>query len=250
MRIDVNAYLGRWNFRSKGIDDPEKLLAKEAEADVDVVIVSCPNGVATDAAFEANRALLDKIAPYRGRMFMVARVDPAWDVERTIDFLHSDAVAAIRLPATRDETLRHQERQLMEAAASLHLPVYLTLGVAHRWYAAEEMDPELVGPIVSDYPEVSFVLAGDWLFHYPKIRDAATSHKNIHLETSHNCGLRFVEKYVREFGVERVLFGTAAGILHPGLCRDKVEMSRLTSEEREAVYSGNALRIFPRLSVG
>jgi len=42
-------------------------------------------------------------------------------------------------------------------------------------------------------------------------------------------GLRFVEKYVGEFGVERVLLGTAAGILHPCLSRDKVEMSRLTS---------------------
>ena len=250
MRIDVNAYLGRWDFRSKGIDDPEKLLAKEAEADVHVVIVSCPNGLTADATFEANQALLDKIARYRGRLFMVARVDPAWDVETTIDFLHSDAVAAIRLPATRDETLRHRERQLMEAAALLHLPVYLTLGVAHRWYAAEEMAPELVGPVVADYPEVSFVVAGDWLFHYPKIRDAAALHRNSHFETSHNCGLRFVEKYVREFGCERVLFGTAAGILHPCLSRDKVEMSRLASEEKEAVYSGNALRVFPRLSMG
>jgi len=247
MRIDVNAYLGRWSSRSKGIDDPEKLLAKEAEADVDVVIVSCPDGVGADATFEANQALLDKIAPYRGRLFMVARVDPAWDVERTIDFLHADAVAAIRLPATRDETLRRRERQLMEAGASLHLPVYLTLGVAHRWYAAEEMAPELVGPIVADYPEVRFVLAGDGLFQYPKLRDAATLHRNTHFETSHNCGLQFVGKYVREFGRERVLFGTAAGLLHPCLSRDKVEMARLTPEEKAAVYSGNALRTFPRL---
>jgi len=206
--------------------------------------------VAADATFEANQALLDKIAPYRGRLFMVARVDPAWDVERAIDFLRADAVAAIRLPATRDETLKQRERQLMEAAASLRLPVYLTLGTAHRWYAAEEMDPELVGPIAADYPDVTFVLAGDGLFQYPKYRDAATLHRNIHFETSHNCGLQFVGKYVREFGAERVLFGTAAGLLHPCLARDKVEMARLAPEEREAVYSGNALRTFPRLSVG
>jgi len=60
------------------------------------------------------------------------------------------------------------------------LPVYLTIGVAHLWDVAEAMDTELVGHIVSDYPEADFVLAGDGQFDYPKLRDVILSYNNTY----------------------------------------------------------------------
>jgi len=247
MRIDINAYLGLWDFRNPGIDDPELLLAKEEEAGVDVAVVSAPGGLVPDATFESNEELLARIEPYDDRLFLAARVDPAWDMAKQLEFLSRPRVAAIRLPAQRKDDHRQQEAELIGAASAAGLPVYLTLEVAHLWSVAEHMEAEDVEPIVSSYPDAAFVLAGEGQFQYPCLRDVILSFNNVCLDTSRNCGLRVIEKYVGEFGAERVLFGTAAGILHPCVTRDRVEKARIEPDVREMVYSGNALRLFKRL---
>ena len=72
-------------------------------------------------------------------------------------------------------------------------------------------------------------------------------HPNVFLDTSGmlpDAGI--LEFAVATVGVERILFGSDAPLRHPGSALARIQASRLSPRERQAVLSGNYQRLFKK----
>jgi len=106
-----------------------------------------------------------------------------------------------------------------------------------------EMDAGTIETVVARYPKLTFVLSGVnygetlWTF------DFMNRFRNVSLEISGMQGFRAVDGCLRAIGSDRLLFGSGLPLLYPACSIQKLEVARLSREQRYAISEGNARRL-------
>ena len=103
---------------------------------------------------------------------------------------------------------------------------------------------ESVGGVAERHPQTQYILSGpNYLLEFQGLVRVMRRCGNVTCEISCMQGMGGVKNLVDEVGAERVLFGTGAVLQYPACNVAKLDHAEIAPEQRQAIYSENALRL-------
>ncbi|GAB3881331.1 hypothetical protein GCM10028802_26380 [Terrabacter terrigena] len=195
----------------------------------------------------ANRELADAVDAASGRLVGLCRVDP-WDGEDALALLERSVNehghrGLLLHPA--EEHFRINDARLIplaQLAENLGIPVLVAAG--YPWLS----EPSQVAQFAGWCPGVPVVMTNGGQFNISGLSqidaEAALRLDNVHIQTSGVYREDFLQKVVRTFGVERVMFASAAPYFDLDYERMRVGLLHVAEEERAQIFAGNAQRVF------
>jgi predicted TIM-barrel fold metal-dependent hydrolase len=106
-----------------------------------------------------------------------------------------------------------------------------------------------VGDLARRFPDVSFVATNGLQINIAGLGQldaelALADNPNIVIQTSGVYREDFLEGIVERYGVERLLYASAAPHFEPRLELKRVRWAHFTDEQQQALLGGNAARVF------
>ena len=249
---DVSAFVGDWPFRRLPATEPEALAARLRTEGVERACVSALDGLFSGDPQPANEYWAGRLKalPFFRFVAVINPALPGWEGALAASQERLGA-AGVRLhPNYHGYALDGESvHALMRAAAARALPVFLSL----RMQVRRSMHPlASVSDIVAcdalalcrAHPETTIVLAGAKWGEMQELRPLLADLPRVYLELSHLEWVDGVHRFVRQWGAERLLWGTHAPLFTPTAARLKVETARLSAAERHALVSGNAEQLW------
>lgn len=182
-----------------------------------------------------------------GRLVGIARVDP-WDGEPALDELTravtEDGARGVFLhPA--EEHFRINDvrlRPIAERANELRVPVVVATG----FHCMSE--PVQVARFAEWCPDTAVIMTNGGQLNISGLAqfdaELALRSDNVHIQTNGVYRDDFLERVVKSFGAEKVLFASFAPVFNTAYERLRVEKVHLTDAQRQLLLSGNAQRLF------
>ncbi|HET6503679.1 MAG TPA: amidohydrolase family protein [Amycolatopsis sp.] len=244
MPIDALCFLGVSRFGYE-LGAADAIRALDAEG-IGTAVVAAMHPRDGDLA-RANAELAEVAARSGDRFLPTARVDP-WDGQSALD----DLTHAVTRNGARALLFHPDEehfpindirlRPFAERADELGVPVIVATGFHCVSEAVQ------VGRFASWCPRVPVIMtnggqlniSGQGQFD----AELALRLPNVHILTSGVYRDDFLERTVKNFGAERVLFASAAPQFDFAYELRRVHRVRMTEDQRRLVLSGNAERIF------
>lgn len=244
MIVDTLITLGTSRF---GLQLPAATaLERCTAAGIDMAVATAPHPVDHDFG-RANQELSDAVAAASGRLIGVCRVDP-WDDQKALAMLERSVNehghrGLLLHPA--EEHFRINDARLIplaRLAQDLGIPVLVAAG--YPWLS----EPSQIAQFAQWCPGVPVVMTNGGQFNISGLSqidaEAALRLDNVHIQTSGVYREDFLQKVVRSFGVDRLMFASAAPYFDLGYERLRVELLHVADEEREQIFAGNARRVF------
>lgn len=252
MIIDTNAYVGNWPFRRLRYNTPDTLLERLGRAGIAQAWVASFEAVMLIDAHAANEPLAEAVAD-RPELLPLATVNPTlpgWERDLA---RYAEAIGFRGIRAYPNYHGYALDDGLFEAilAAAADLGVFVSVAVRmsdeRQHHPLCMVPPVALGPLpalAAAYPRAPIVVVNAGRGDIGPLLPAAREAPNLHFEMSHFESVAGVETLGREWGIERVLFGTHAPWYYPESAVLKVMREcEFTDEEREAILRGNAMRI-------
>jgi predicted TIM-barrel fold metal-dependent hydrolase len=245
--IDINGFFGAWPYWDVAHRTPEQIIALMDRYGIDMLAVCATRSIFSDwrAGNEEVIEISDKYPKRLVPFVSISPILPKPELARYLTEYKRKKARGIRLYPQHQKyslTLNSATSAIFEAAEELHLPVVLPVRVIMNW-GLPELDPAAIETVVSRYPKVSFILSsvnyGETLWLFDFMRRC----QNVSLEISGLQGFRAVDACLGAVGAERVLFGSGLPLLYPACSIQKLEVAKLTREQREAISHGNARRL-------
>ncbi len=123
---------------------------------------------------------------------------------------------------------------LFEALQERRIPVFADL---------TELGIEQAADLCERYPELPLVLCGIAWGSDRQLEPALERAPNLHVETHSFQGHRAYERFVRDFGPDRLIFGTGLPHCSPGAAMMMSLYEQIDDEDRQKVAGGNLLRL-------
>lgn len=255
--IDVNAHVGDWAFRKLPCSDAANLGQLLGAQGIDAAVVGPVEGVLYRDPSEANELLFERLqgAPTAPRLLAAAVVNPAFPGwERHLEQAIDAGARAVKLyPNYHDYSpAGPQAQKLAQAAAEAGLPIICCVRVEderqHHWHLL--MPPAAVGDVVSlarAVPEAQVVLAVAKQGEMEAFLKAAPPDRTWAEVSYLKSPTESVRHMVSRYGADRLLFGTHAPFLNPGVAKLKVERADIGEQAKAAILGENALRLWPEL---
>jgi predicted TIM-barrel fold metal-dependent hydrolase len=121
---------------------------------------------------------------------------------------------------------------IIEKASKYQIPVLI------------DGNPALIGDWADEFPEVTFIIPHMAGRNYQTAFFVAKKCENVMLETSVNSWThRILRQAVDQIGQDRILWGSDTPFHTPEVELKKVEMSKLTSDEKEMILWKNICRL-------
>ena len=134
---------------------------------------------------------------------------------------------------TTIEVLQHHRiLTLMEVGSARH---------PTGWGAADAFS--FFHDILSRYPDLPLLLTDHTWGQQRHIYRLMELHDNLHIEFSNYQINRGLERYVADFGDERLLFGTGMTAKSPGAARAYMDYAQVPDESRRRIAGGNLKRL-------
>jgi predicted TIM-barrel fold metal-dependent hydrolase len=244
MSIDALCFLGVSRFGYElGADDA--LRALDA-AGITTAVVAPMHTADRDMA-KANAELARVVAGSGGRFAGTARIDP-WDGEAALTELtravtEDGALAVLLHPDEEHFPINDiRLRPIAELAGELGVPVIVATG----YHCVSEALQ--VGRFASWCPGVPVIMTNGGQLNISGLgqvdAELALALPNVYILTSGVYRDDFLERAVKTFGAERLLFASAAPQFDFGYELRRVHQVHITEDERKLLLSGNAGRLF------
>jgi len=264
MRIDFHTYIGHWPFRQLRGNTPAGLVEYMGRFGIDQTVVANINGVFYKNTQPANEELAEAIKPFPGRFIPYAVINPTYpDWEYDLEVCHRKlGMKGLRLyPQYHDYALTDARLvKLLERARGLKLPVafsrWLVDDRQRSWMdiGGEQTLDKLI-PLIKDNPG-TFVLLNALLTPIKEEYVEAFRNSDVYFDTVYasatlpdQSGYN-VLRLIKEFGSDRLLFGSAYPFRDPISALIRLEVvNELNPAAKEAIWSGNAQRLINRRSV-
>jgi predicted TIM-barrel fold metal-dependent hydrolase len=240
--VDCHVLFGRgktWDEPARDVDyDLKEVLDRGAEAGIGRF---CIMAARNDEYKEVNRAVARACEAHPDKLIGFAVHNPQQEAGRMAAMIQEE-VKSMGLRGIRSDG--HPNRELMDAAAALHIPVMYYPRVSpgqtvSRW----------LHTLVSTYSNVNFILphlgqyrSWAWWGHVESI-DSARRYPNLYLDTSGVGSIKYLEMAVHDLPPEKILFGTAAPELDSRVGMEAVRLMKLSPAARAKVLGGNLLRL-------
>ncbi len=250
MIIDCHAYIGKWPYWPVPQATGGDVAALAANCGIDLALITSTRSLFvswTDGNHEAATAARES----GGRLLALTVAGPP-ELSHSLrvhEFIFDSANAprAIRLfPQYHTYHLLYEAfvDQLCEEAAARLIPVQLPLRVLMNW-GMPMLDLGWIADIVERHPKVPWILTGLNYFHELRVGlSLMRRFPSVHIETSCIQGFEAIRKIVEEAGGERLLFGTGLPLQNPAAGMAKITHARISDAQREAIFGGNACRVF------
>lgn len=159
------------------------------------------------------------------------------------DYIHEmmdkGFVAARMFPKTYLHSMAdYSIERLLKILEENHIPLMLW----HTQVSFEEMDR-----ICSDYPGLIVIMEGHdrkYLYHARDYMALLLKHKNFYVETHNIMLFREFETLADICGCDSLLYGSYFPYMTPHFSLYQVMDANITDDQRKAIFSGNAKRIF------
>jgi predicted TIM-barrel fold metal-dependent hydrolase len=181
------------------------------------------------------------------RLVWIARVDP-WDGELALEQLThavaNDGARGLFLhPAEEHFRINDMRlRPIAERANELGVPIMVATGFHCMSEAAQ------VARFAQWCPDTAVIMTNGGQLNISGLgqfdAELALRLDNVHIQTSGVYRDDFLERTVKSFGAERVLFASFAPVFDTRYERQRVEKVHLTDAERQLLLSGNTQRLF------
>jgi predicted TIM-barrel fold metal-dependent hydrolase len=182
-----------------------------------------------------------------GRLAWIARVDP-WDGEAALEQLtHAvadDGARGLFLhPAEEHFRINDMRlRPIAERANELGLPIVVATGFHCMSEGVQ------VAQFAEWCPDTPVIMTNGGQLNISGLAqfdaELALRLDNVHIQTSGVYRDDFLERIVKSFGAERVLFASFAPVFDTAYERQRVEKVHITDAQRQLVLSGNTQRLF------
>jgi uncharacterized protein len=209
--------------------------------------LACPFKPLSYNLDEANRGLAATIQAHADRLLGAARIDP-WQ-PAALDILRrgfeSLGLRALFLHPWEEHFRVDLEQldPLMELASAFRYPVLVMSG--YPW-VSEALQ---VRKLALRWPGVPVVMTNGGQINISGLGQADASlamrsAPNIHIDTAGIYRQDFIEETAQEFGAERILFGSGSPYFDQRYEIKRVQVARFPAQDRHAMQSGNALKLF------
>lgn len=181
-----------------------------------------------------------------GRFVPLARVDP-WDGERAVEDAAgavADGAAGLFLHPSEEHFRINDERvrPIAERANELGVPVVVATGFHCMSESVQ------VGRFARWCPDIPVIMTNGGQLNISGLAqfdaELALASPNVYILTSGVYRDDFLERTVRNFGADRVLFASYAPQFDVAYERQRVHKVHLTDDQRQLLLSGNARRLF------
>lgn len=251
--VDTNLFCGPYPFRRLPDTDGDGLLRLLDETHAWGALVTPFRSVFYADALSGLEETLER-APRHPWLRFAAVVNPAfpgWREDLEIA-LRYPRVSAVRVFPRRhhygaaDECLA----ELAEVMAGRPEPLVISARLSDDRLNPEmlNVDPPLdlaeVAMLLKERPDTRFILTQFYINELPALRSAVIAHGETYVDIG-CCKPRefWWEEAVREWPVDRLLFGTGAPLYYHGGSRLSFSRAELEPEVREAILLGNAGRL-------
>jgi predicted TIM-barrel fold metal-dependent hydrolase len=218
--------------------DLEQLLSRGAEAGIGR---HCILPARNDQYKEINRQLARACEEHADRLIGFAAHSPQREAGQIASLLREE-VRTMGLRGVRSDG--HPNRELMEAAAELRIPV-----MYYPKVAAGETISRWLHTLLGAYPMVNVIVphlgqyhSWAWWGHIETI-DAARRYPNLYLDTSAVGSLKYLELAARDLPPEKLLFGSCGPELDPRVQMEAIRIVRFPPLARTKVLGANILRL-------
>ncbi|HEX5401892.1 MAG TPA: amidohydrolase family protein [Pseudonocardiaceae bacterium] len=194
----------------------------------------------------ANKEVAAFVGDHPDRLVAIARIDP-WDgadaLTQLTDAVAAGAVGVFLHPGEENFQINDTRwRPIAERAAELAVPVLVATGHYCRSEAGQ------VAVFAEWCPNIPVIMTNGGQLNISGLgqvdAELALALPNVHMFTSGVYRDDFLERAVRTFGADRVLFASFAPQFDVGYERRRVHQVHISEEERTLVLSGNAQRLF------
>lgn len=244
--VDCHALFGAGRTWADPIEqevnyDLQQLLARGAEVGIDRY---CIMPARNDEYKEINRQLARECQKRSGQLIGFAAHSPQREAGRLAAMLTGE-VRSMGLRGVRSDG--HPNRELMDAAAELRIPV-----MYYPKVAAGQTIGRWLHTAIGAYPMVDFIVphlgqyhSHAWWGHIETI-DAARRYPNLFLDTSALGSLKYLELAAKDLPAEKLLFGSCAPELDPRVQMEAIRLLKLPPAARAQVLGGNIVRLLGR----
>jgi hypothetical protein len=253
MTVDVHCYVGPWAFRHIPDAEPADLVRRLDRAGIEQALVSATEAVLYKDPQQANRLLRERLHGWDGRLLPLATLNPRlsgweYDWQWCLDML---APVGVRLhPNYHGYSLASGEaRTLFAAATKAGLPVFIVNRlederVHHPLARVPALRVEDLAAGMHSAPQGTFVLCGLRLAEVSALQAFAPDLQNYAVDISHlQHPLDALERLCAVLPAQRILVGSGFPLLMPEPAVYKALMARLPEKDKQAILSGNALRL-------
>ena len=209
--------------------------------------LACPFKPLSYNLDEANIGLASTIKAHADRVLGAARIDP-WQpgasdaLRRGFELL---GLRALFLHPWEEHFRADLERldSLMEIATAFHYPVLIMSG--YPW-VSEALQ---VRKLALRWPDVPVIMTNGGQINISGLGQADASlalrsAPNLYIDTAGIYRQDFIEETAQEFGAERILFGSGSPYFDQRYEIKRVQVAKLSAQDRQAMQGGNALRLF------
>ncbi len=243
--IDFYAFYGPWPYWDAPHTSLPSMLRLMAKNGIDRAAV-CHTGAIFDDWLAANAEMLAAARTDR-RLIPFVCLNPVvsnQEMTAVIEKYKQQGCRGIRLyPQHHHYHLSEPVAENMLAAAQqFDLPVVLSIRIIMQW-GLPTLATEEIAAAVQRFPKVQFVISGANYGETRGLYELLDAAPNASAEISAMEGFRAVQDAVSRFGAGRILFGAGTPLLYPACNVAKMQVTHLSSAEREAIASGNALKV-------
>ena len=118
--------------------------------------------------------------------------------------------------------------------------------LSHTWESDKNCGPGLFGKIAAEHPKARIILAhaGGTQEGCRQTIEILRKHDNLYLDTATSqLHVGMIERFVREVGADRVLFGSDVPLLDPAAQLGRIAYAKIREEEKEKILGVNARRL-------
>lgn len=247
MIIDMNTYFGVfpfWELRNNG---PEGLIGQMDKYGIDRAFVSSLRGVYQhDGA--GNEETLEACGRHPDRLWPALTFNPhrfePWTIREELGRADVRMVKLFFANHSYDPNEEPRIAELMQVCGELGVPVMIPnrLLTSQRFPAISLPN---AGRLIAAHPGTKFIIASiNYLFEYQSTLHILRTCPNAYVETSAMMGLEEIERFVGEVGAGRLLHGSCGILQMTGIGPLRIESAQISDEEKQQIFSGNAIELF------
>lgn len=237
--IDAHGHLGRWYQFPTHLASAEAVLRTMDRVGINTLCVSGHVSAAGVDFVRGNDECMNAMQQYPGRFFAYITVYPNHPdgVLQEIQRCEAGGLRALKIHSYHGKPYNAPEYQpAYERANEMGYPV-----LAHTW--GKELAE--IREMAQQYPRINWLLAHSGVNQWDDYVKIAKDFDNVYLEICTSLtGYRWVERFIKEVGAHKVLFGSDVAFLSVTQQLGRVALANITEEEKRQVLGLNAKRIF------
>ena len=243
--IDCHGHLGRWQLVHMAKNRVEEMIETMDRLGIDTLCLSPFLGCFCDFQ-RGNDLLADAVRRYPDRLIGQMTVNPHYADQVRAELERCEREHGVRMlkihPFCHEYPANGEGYRALWEYAHEKEKVVLT----HTWESDKNCGPGLFGEIAAKYPKAKIILAhaAGTQEGCRQTIEVVRAHDNLFLDTAtSHLHVGMIERFVREVGADRVLFGSDIPLLEPAAQLGRIAYAKITEIEKEMILGLNAKRL-------